>query len=149
MKTRVLIFEDDKVIRSGLRQLLEKRGHEVTVFSDPGNCQLLSSHECKCRPGQMCADFIISDIDMHTTSGLEFVDGQKRKGCKIRNIALMSGSWTEADKDHADRLNCRTFHKPFDPSEMLDWIEEGKKRIDPNRRLTDWFLDDRRELADK
>jgi DNA-binding NtrC family response regulator len=148
MKARVLLFEDDPIIRPALRQILEKRGCEVKSFSDPGECPLLSSHECRCRERQMCADFIISDIDMYTTSGLKFIDSQKRKGCRIPNLALMSGSWTDGDKDFAERLNCKTFQKPFDLPEMMAWIEEGRKRIDADRRLSDWFLADRREPED-
>jgi CheY-like chemotaxis protein len=93
-----------------------------------------------CPSGQSCTDIIVSDINMHTISGLELVDELVRNGCKARNIALMSGDWLDFHRFYARKLGCKTFDKPLKLGEINDWLDECEKRIDPNRKLSGWFL---------
>jgi len=76
---------------------------------------------------------------MPNTTGLEFIENQIRHGCKAieKNKALMSGKWTDTELIQAKRLGCKTFEKPFKTSELLSWLDECEKRIDPNRKLSD------------
>jgi len=137
MKPRVLIFEDDGILRSTLKHLLDKLGYEVFTFSDPGMCPLYDSVNHNCQLDYACADIIISDVNMPTQTGLELMKDRKQKGCKIKYRALMSGYWSDPDLQHAQELDCHVFHKPFNMKEMLQWLDDCRERIDPERKLSD------------
>jgi len=137
MKPRVLIFEDDGILRSTLKHLLDKLGYEVFTFSDPGMCPLYDSVNHNCQLDYACADIIISDVNMPTQTGLELMKDRKQKGCKIKYRALMSGYWSDPDLQHAQELGCHVFHKPFNMKEMLQWLDDCRERIDPERKLSD------------
>lgn len=139
MKIRAMVFDDEKLIRLMLLEVLKNRGYDVLTFSEPGMCTLYQKPECGCENNQSCADIIISDIKMPNASGLEFVDKLLKGGCKIKNIALMSGYWSDTDIQRAKELGCKTFEKPFPIKKMEEWLDECEKKIDPNRVLSDWF----------
>lgn len=137
MKVRAIVFEDDEHARSTLWHLLDRRGYEVFTFPHPGLCPLFRSDACL----HACADILISDVEMPVSTGLEFVDSQVRKGCKVRNVALMSGAWSNADLQYAWRLGVRTFEKPLDLDQLNGWLDECEKNIDPDRVLADLSFD--------
>ena len=138
MKPRILIFEDNDVLRSTLKNILKDLGFEVFAFSDPGMCPRRASYDSVCPLDHACADIIISDVDMPTKTGLEFIKERLNNGCKIKYRALMSGDWTETDLQNAQKLGCRIFHKPFNLEELLKWLNDCRKRIDSKRELSDW-----------
>ena len=113
MRIRVFVFEDNEAIRSILWQLLDSPGYEVFTFPDPGLCPLHLAAGCRCPEDQACGDIIISDVNMPNITGLEFVENQMKKGCKVKNVALMSGAWSDSDFQYAQSLGCQLFHKPF------------------------------------
>jgi len=134
------VFDDSEFIQRFFKSLLEKRGYEVLIFSDPDVCPLQHEHDCHCDSNHVCADIIISDIKMPKVSGLQFVDGQKEKGCKIKNIAFMSGPWSKSDLKYAQELGCKVFHYPYTFEEINDWLDECEKNISPGRLLSNWFI---------
>jgi len=123
MKLRVIILEDNDAIRNLLSVILEERGYEIHSFNSPAICPLQITPECRCRGEQACVDVIISDLDMPAVTGLEFIENQKRKHCKCRHIALMSGNLTDAVIRQAKGLECKTFAKPFNLSDIIEWLE--------------------------
>jgi DNA-binding response OmpR family regulator len=149
VKIRALIFDDNKIIRDLLASILEERGYEVFAFEDPALCALHHAGRCLCPSDQLCTDIIISDINMYTVSGLELVDELIRNGCQVKNIALMSGSWLDFHKFYARKLGCKTLTKPFGIHEIEGWLQDCERRIDPNRKLSDWFLTYHRRPEDK
>jgi hypothetical protein len=60
-------------------------------------------------------------------------------GCKVKNVALMSGAWSEPDVEKAKSLGCTVFQKPFSLDEIGKWLDECENKIAPERILTDWF----------
>jgi hypothetical protein len=76
---------------------------------------------------------------MPNITGLEFVENQIKKGCKVKNVALISGAWSESDLEYTQRLGCQPFHKPFTIDEINEWLDECENKINPNRLLSDWF----------
>jgi hypothetical protein len=75
---------------------------------------------------------------MPFVNGLDFIKSQIQKGCKVKSRALMSGDWTNGGLQRAQNLGCHIFHKPFDIREIVQWIDNSQKRIDPLRELSDW-----------
>ena len=136
MAPRVLIFEDEEILRSTLKAILEEFGYEVLTFSNPGLCPVYDSVNHKCTLDHVCADIIISDVDMPTKTGLELIKDRKQKGCKIKYRAPMAGDWTDSSLKYAHELGCRVFHKPLDFEELLQWLDDCSKQITPDRKLS-------------
>jgi CheY-like chemotaxis protein len=139
MKPRVLIFEDNNLLRSTLDNILKELGFEVFTFSDPGMCPLRASGDSICPLNHACSDIIISDVIMPTETGLEFIKERLDHGCKIKYRALMSADWSYTDLQRAQKLGCRIFHKPFNLEELTQWLNDCRKRIESTRELSDWF----------
>lgn len=140
MNYRALIFDDEKEIRQILWTLFDNRGYEVLTFPHPGLCPLSEAYECPCPKGQACSDIIISDVEMPVKDGFAFVEEQINKGCRCHHIALMSGNFTQEHQTKASSLGITIFKKPFRLSEIKHWLDQIEKDIEPQRRLSDWFL---------
>ena len=119
-----------------LNEFLARRGYDVVSFSDPSDCPLLRSEACY----HACADILISDLSMPNMTGLQFIENQIRKGCRIQNLALMSAAWTNEEQEHAKRIGCHIFSKPFRFDELSVWLDDCESRINPSRVLTDELL---------
>lgn len=139
-KTRIILFDDDQIIRQTLKQVFERKGYEIFVFENPSLIPLQHSHNCQCAENERCADIVITDIDMPHVSGLDFIDKQQKKGCKIQNIAIMSGSFSEPKIEHAKKLGCSVFSKPFSLIDLIEWIKNSEAQIDYDSNLSSWFL---------
>ena len=138
MKYRTILCEDYESVRKIFNSILAERGHEVFSFEDAGDCPLNSLTECKCNHVNPCLDIIISDVSMPKVSGLEFVKNLRKIGCKIKNIALVSGYWTEKDITRAKEIGCTVFHKPLKTEVLSEWLDNCEKNIDPQRVLSDF-----------
>ena len=55
----------------------------------------------------------------------------KKKGCKQKNFALMSGGFTEADLTRAASLGYQVFEKPLDFDKITMWVEGIEWSIRP------------------
>ena len=141
MNYRVLIFDDQKEIRQLLWSLFDRRGYEVLTFPHPGVCPLSEEHPCPCQKEQACSDVIISDLNMPFKNGLDFVEEQIHKGCRCKNIALMSGAFTNERLAKTRSLGITIFKKPFQLADIINWLDRIEKDIDPERKLEDWYLE--------
>jgi DNA-binding NtrC family response regulator len=140
LKIRAFVFDDSEHVRSSLSSILKDRGYEVYAFSDLGTCPLYLHDKCPCPLDHSCGDFIITDINMPGCSGLDFIENQlKHDGCKSVNFAVMSFKWTFSQFAQAKRLGCHILRKPFDPDDLCKWLDKCEKKIDPDRKLSDWF----------
>ena len=140
MKYRTILCEDNESIRKVLNFILQERGHEVFSYEDAGDCPISSCAECKCNQINPCADIIISDLLMPKVNGLEFIENLKKNGCRIKNIALVSGFWIEEDISRAVEIGCTVLHKPSPPEELFKWIATCEKNIAPQRVLSKKLL---------
>lgn len=137
---RVLIFDDEEMIRRMLWSYFDSRGYEVFTFPHPASCPLEEAPVCPCPDNAYCADIIMSDLNMPIKKGLDFLDEQVQKGCRCGNLALMSADVLKEDADRAKALNVKLLLKPFTIRTLGEWISDVEKRIDPNRKLSDWFI---------
>jgi len=135
IKYRIVIFDDEEMMRKLLKAFFEDVGYEVFTFEHPGLCTL--SLEAKCICSHPCTDIILSDVHMPFQDGINLVKEQIKKGCKCENIALMTG-----DIEYFD-LNIekvKIFEKPIRILKIEQWINKIEKNIDPNRKLSsDWI----------
>ena len=139
-KLRAIVFDDNDHDRYMVKRLLESRGYEVLEYSDPSECPCLHSHECQCGQTEACCDILITDLNMLRVSGLEFLEQQIQKGCKIPNIAVASDDWSDSNLKHAQRLGCTTIEKTAKWDALADWLDERGPQIDPRGLLSNWFL---------
>ena len=135
MKLRACVFEDDSLIRSLLWTILDNRGYEVFAFPDPAQCPLHLLTECQCPLEDSCTDIIISDLNMLRVRGMDFVEAQLEKGCKCRNVALISGAWSSSDLARAESSGCKVFTKPLELDQIDQWLDEIEKKTDSRRTL--------------
>jgi hypothetical protein len=77
---------------------------------------------------------------MPFVKGIEFLENQLSKGCKVQNLALMSGDLTPDDQQRAESLGIKLFKKPFGLKEIDQWVNYAEKAIPPTRKLADWFF---------
>jgi Response regulator containing CheY-like receiver, AAA-type ATPase, and DNA-binding domains len=137
MELRAIVLDDEYAMRTLIGEILEERGYDVHVSSEPFSSPIFLESKCDCPVDTPCANILITDINMPNMTGLEFIKHQKKKGCKIQNIAVMSAGWTAEDVEHAKRLGCHTFKKPFDFDEIDKWLDSCERKSGPNDKLSD------------
>jgi len=140
MRYRVLIFEDDDSIRSALWQFFDSLGYEVFTFPDPSLCPHNEKQFCNCPLEHACSDLILSDINMPQVKGIDFIKDMKRKGCKVKDISIMSGDWTIEAIEEAGKLDLKVIEKPFKFEVMGDWLDKCEKGLKENRKLSNLFI---------
>ncbi|BBM87802.1 response regulator [Candidatus Uabimicrobium amorphum] len=91
MKT-ILLVEDEKVIRTVLKILLEEKGHEV--YEVDNGKKALSILEDK------DFDLILMDLHMPVMSGFKAIRKLRENNCHTQAIAI-TASMTEEDKNKA------------------------------------------------
>jgi len=138
MRRRAVIFDDNDLIRRNLWYFFDHRGYEVFTFPEPGVCSLHAVRECPCPGDASCADLIISDVNMLGTNGIDYMEKLLRKGCKLRNLAFISGYFTPRDIERAAKLGCVLFSKPFEMQAIADWVEIVEQSIPTGRILYNW-----------
>ena len=137
---RILIFDDDKFIREILWHFFDHRGYEVFTFPHPRSCPICEVSTCTCPLTESCTDFILTDLNMPFLKGLDFIEQQISKGCKVKNIALMTGDLNASDRERADEHGVKIFKKPFQIKDIEKWTTKAEARIPLNRKLSDWHL---------
>ena len=138
MRLRAILFDDEPLMRQLLCAVFDMRGYEVFTFPEPGHCPLHVIQSCPCPEGTLCADVIISDLQMPGVNGLDFLQNLTKKGCRRPQLAMTSGQWTEDLVERARQLGCKVFHKPFKISEIIQWLEQVEPLIAPDRQLLNW-----------
>lgn len=116
--SRILIIDDDEQIRSLLRQMLERAGHQII---DAGNgvegMQIFRAET---------PDLVITDLIMPEKEGIETLTELRREFPTVPVIA-MSGGGRLGTRDYlpiAKQLGARrTIAKPFSRDEMLEAVK--------------------------
>lgn len=134
---RAIVIDDDKSLRAVISAILKKRGYEVHAYAGPIHCPIYLDHECPCPAEHACANIIITDVEMPNVRGPEFIENQKRNGCKVENIAVMSGKWEDSELEHIKRFGCKIFDKPFKIDELNRWLDECEEKTEPDFKLSD------------
>lgn len=108
---RILVLEDDSVMRESLQDLLEDEGYEVAAAANGGEALSLC--------GQWAPDLIVFDIRMEGPDGLETLSTLQASGTDIPSLAI-TGYAAEDDSIRALRLGVGDYlKKPFRPEQLL------------------------------
>jgi DNA-binding response OmpR family regulator len=111
---RLLVIDDDQVVRHALKQILEKAGYDVTCAAD-GEQGLAAFRQR--RP-----DLVITDIIMPETEGIEAIIEMRATTPHVPILAISGGG--RIDKIDFLRIAKElgatdTMAKPFDADEFL------------------------------
>jgi len=116
----IMIIDDDKYVRSVVKQMLEAAGYVVTEACD--------GREGMAKQKENPADLIITDIIMPNEGGLETIMKLKRDYPEIKIIAISGGGRiVQVDfLEIAKNLGViRTMQKPLERAELLEAVEEA------------------------
>lgn len=127
-QVRVLIADDEPIIRLDLRQMLESLGYEVVGEAGDGQAAVELARELK-------PDVCILDVKMPVMDGIEAVDI-----ITDENIAPTILLTAYSDKELIDRARAAGVFaylvKPFKPSDLSPSIEVARARFEQNVLLT-------------
>ena len=116
---RVLVIDDEAMVRKIVRKMLERSGHTV-VEAENGK---LGIEQLK----SATFDLVITDIIMPEMEGVETVIALKKDFPKVAIIA-MSGGGRGANYDFLDAARklgaAKALRKPFTRHELLEAVEE-------------------------
>ena len=108
----ILVIDDQDAVRTLLRTVLERAGHEVTEAPN-GRLGLAVYRE---KP----ADVVITDILMPEMNGLDMILELTRAFLNVKVIAISGASDTEQTLNAAKLLGVRhTLRKPFNMDALL------------------------------
>jgi CheY-like chemotaxis protein len=136
-KPRAIICDDDHQILNLVRSVLEKMGYEVLTAETPVTCAFYRDHADDCPQHNRCTDILITDNSMPGMTGIELLEIQHQRGCKLtsKNKALMTGCADPELREKAAALGCAVFPKPLDLSNFIAWLQECEKRFDLSEPL--------------
>jgi DNA-binding response OmpR family regulator len=115
----ILVIDDDEVIRSLLRSLLERDGYDV-MEAENGKIGLKLIRENG-------ADLVITDLIMPEKEGIETIRELRRDFSDVKIIAISGGGaiGPETYLQMAKGMGAhRVFEKPFKLKEMSEAIRE-------------------------
>jgi DNA-binding response OmpR family regulator len=116
---RILVMDDDDVLRGALRVVLEAAGYDVLDAGD-GEAGLRLQRE-------QGADLVLVDIFMPKRDGLGVIQALRASDAQPKIVAMSGGGHTgqqEVLKSATAVGASRTLRKPFQPRELLTAIRE-------------------------
>lgn len=103
-RRRVLLVEDEPLVRDLVREVLEARGYDVSVASDP---------EEALRLGAAGVDLLVTDVVMPGMNGRELADRLAASHPALK-VLYLSGYSSEAVRDRVGLADDAEFlQKPF------------------------------------
>ena len=147
-KPRAIVCDDNDSIQRLFRRILEVAGYEVLTADTPMTCAFYREHADSCPQHNRCTDILITDYALPDMTGMELLEMQHNRGCKLtsKNKALMTGNEDSGLRKRAAVLGCHFFPKPLLISTLLAWLKECEKHVDLSEPLaSDLFQPARNE----
>ena len=116
---RILVIDDEELVRFTLRQILQKAGHEVVEATNGKNGIEVFK--------QSPVDLIITDIIMPQKEGIETIVELRRDYPDVGIIAISGGGRTRTTNylELAQTFGARhILRKPFGRHELLDAVQD-------------------------
>ena len=119
---KILVVDDEAVIRDLFKRILETKGHQVTVAKD--------GSEALDRIKEKPFDIIFLDIVMPGIGGLKACQTIEKINPEVK-IVMMTGYGTEVEEEIRKALKVGAYeclYKPFTIQELLDILEKVLKK---------------------
>lgn len=116
---RALVVEDDASLRKAILQLLKIHGFEAIAAATLN----VAISQLSYRP-----DIILTDVNLPDGSGLEILRTVRRTD-SCAAIAVMTGNSDLIESARALEPDA-IFHKPFNVGELIEWLENPRRRRD-------------------
>jgi len=122
---RILVIDDDDMVRGTIKAILERAGHEVTLAVD-GEDGLRQFQRQSC-------DLVVCDIFMPNKEGIATLRELRQLDAAVPVITMTGGSPSagRTGPSASDYLTMstllgatRTIHKPFRASELIALVQE-------------------------
>jgi two-component system cell cycle sensor histidine kinase/response regulator CckA len=114
---RILLVDDNELVRGVVRAQLESAGYEVKVASNADDALAMLDHGSS-------FDLLVSDVVMPRVSGIELAK-RTRERLGALPILLVSGYAAELSAETLDALNVRLLLKPFGTKQLLNAVDEA------------------------
>lgn len=125
---RILIADDEKIERAGIRFLLDQMGQEFEIFEAVNGKEALEWLE------QNQADILITDVKMPFVNGIELLE-QVTKRCPDMKKVIFSGYGEFEYARQAMRFGVEEYIlKPVDPEEFNRVMEKAVADLDSEKR---------------
>jgi len=121
---RILVIDDDDMVRGTIKAILERAGHEVTLAVD-GEDGLRQFQRQSC-------DLVVCDIFMPNKEGIATLRELRQLDAAVPVITMTGGSPSAgrtgpSDSDYLTMSTLlgatRTIHKPFRASELIALVQ--------------------------
>lgn len=121
LKAKILVIDDNEIIRTLLQELLTRNGYETFVAVDGRSAiDLLET----VKPHLALVDLMLPDI-----SGIEVIKHIRQVSPTTESIVITGYSSYESAKEVlSSYVACGLFEKPIDVTKLLDTIQEILKR---------------------
>ena len=135
-KRRAILYDDDHIVLDLLQDFFSLRNYDVLTYRRPVFCPLYGEIS-DCNNLFPCADIVMSDIRMPGQSGINMLQAQALKGCRVPadNKAVMSGYLEDEEQLGMKKLGCMFFQKPFLLEEISAWLDQREERMDLSQTL--------------
>jgi len=136
-KPRVIILDDEPLVLDMLGRFFTHKGYEIFSSAEPIICPLYERCAESCEKMVPCADVVITDLKMPKMTGIELLERQTQRGCKldIRNKAVISAHFDDDSIKRINELRCAHFEKPFRLSVLSEWLHKCEQRTDFSKPL--------------
>ena len=126
-KKRILLVDDEPLLRESLSRDLEQEGYQVTVASD--------GEEAISKINKSGFDLVITDLVMPVVGGLEVVRAAKEKDVQTGIVILTAYGHFSSAVD-ALRLDADDYlAKPYEPEELFFRIKKCLDKRDALKKL--------------
>ncbi len=120
---RVLVVDDDELVRRTIKLTLQRAGHEVIEAADGGKALSLLENA-----GDAPIDLAVSDLIMPEIDGIGLILAMRKKFPTIRVIAISGGARINAE-DYLRMTKSlgafATLPKPFTPEQLIKLVAEA------------------------
>lgn len=130
-KYRLAIFFDDPATMNLIAKVGRRRGYEVIAREFPQQCVVATHPGCACTKEARCADIVILGRHFGAYRALEFLEAQKRAGCRLstRNKLIVCSTYDEQEEARAKQLSVEIFYLPFALKDLEAWLDACEARL--------------------
>ena len=124
----ILIVDDEPIICDRLKAFIEKEGHRVETFVEPG--------KALDRLGDKDFDILISDIRMGEIDGIQVMEKAMEKSNRIKVIMITGYATMELARESMAKGAFDFIAKPFKSKEIRSTIAKAVDEIQQEKQQT-------------